>query len=71
MQSIIKPKRLAAFEDMIQSNIKTKILGYMTHQQIQPNYQEYLSLNTALQSGDAPMETDEGTNPVDISLFGS
>ena len=56
MQSIVKPKRLAAFEDMIQSNIKTKILGYMTHQQIQPNYQEYLSLNTALQSGDAPMD---------------
>ena len=56
MQSIVKPKRLAAFEDMIQSNIKTKILGYMTHQQIQPNYQEYLSLNTALQSGDVPMD---------------
>jgi len=56
MQSITKPKRLAAFEDMSQANIKTKILSYMTHQQVQPNYQEYLALNTALQSGDAPMD---------------
>ncbi len=56
MQSITKPKRLAAFKDMSQANIKTKILSYMTHQQVQPNYQEYLALNTALQSGDAPMD---------------
>lgn len=56
MQSIIKPKRLASFEDMIQSNIKTKILGYMTQQEIQPSYEEYLALNTALQSGDEPMD---------------
>lgn len=56
MQSIVKPKRLASFEDMIQSNIKTKILGYMTQQEIQPSYEEYLALNTALQSGDEPMD---------------
>ena len=42
MQSIVKPKRLAAFEDLLQSNIKTKNLAHMTHQQIQPNSQEYL-----------------------------
>lgn len=41
---------------MIQSNIKTKILGYMTQQEIQPSYEEYLALNTALQSGDEPMD---------------
>ncbi|MFM6958037.1 MAG: hypothetical protein ACKOXD_05675 [Acinetobacter sp.] len=34
MQSITKPKRLAAFEDMSQANIKTKILSYMTHQHV-------------------------------------
>lgn len=56
MQSIVKPKRLASFENMIQSNIKTKILGYMTQQEIQPSYEEYLALNTALQSGDEPMD---------------
>ena len=56
MQSIVKPKRLASFEDMIQSNIKTKILGYMTQQEIKTSYEEYLALNTALQSGDEPMD---------------
>ena len=29
MLSIPKPSRLAAFETMVQSNLKTKILGYM------------------------------------------
>ena len=56
MHGIVKPKRLAAFEDMIQSNIKTKILSYMTHQQVQPSYQDYQALKTALQSGDEPMD---------------
>ena len=56
MQSIVKPKRLAAFEDMIQSNIKTRILSYMTHQQVQPSYEDYLALNNALQSGDEPRD---------------
>ncbi|RZF51242.1 DUF2236 domain-containing protein [Acinetobacter halotolerans] len=56
MQSMIKPKRLATFAEMIQSNMKTRILSYMTNQTVQPSYQEYLALNTALQSGDEPMD---------------
>ena len=56
MQSIVKPKRLATFEDMIQSNVKSKILSYMTRQNVQPSYGDYLALNTALQSGDEPMD---------------
>lgn len=56
MQSIVKPKRLASFEDMIQSNVKSKILSYMTRQEVQPSYADYLALNTALQSGDEPMD---------------
>ncbi|RLZ07378.1 DUF2236 domain-containing protein [Acinetobacter sp. 2JN-4] len=56
MQSMIKPKRLASFAEMIQSNMKTTILSYMTNQTVQPSYQEYLALNTALQSGDEPMD---------------
>lgn len=56
MQSMIKPKRLASFAEMIQSNMKTRILSYMTNQTVQPSYQEYLALNTALQSGDEPMD---------------
>lgn len=53
---ITRPKRLAAFEEMIQSNIKTRILSYMTRQEIQPSYTKYLALNTALQTGDEPMD---------------
>ncbi|NAR54500.1 DUF2236 domain-containing protein [Acinetobacter haemolyticus] len=30
--------------------------GYLVNQDIQPNYDEYLALNTALQSGDEPMD---------------
>lgn len=56
MQNIVKPKRLAPFEDMTQSNLKTKILGYMTKQEVQPTFEDYLAINTALQSGDAPMD---------------
>ena len=56
MHGIVKPKRLAAFEDMTRRNLKTKILSYMTHQQVQPSYQDYQALNTALQSGDEPMD---------------
>ena len=56
MQSIVKPKRLASFEDMIQSNVKSKILSYMTRQEVQPSYADYLALNNALQSGDEPMD---------------
>lgn len=56
MQSMIRPKRLASFKQMIQSNIKTKILSYMTDQKVQPSYEEYLALNIALQSGDEPMD---------------
>ena len=43
MQSIVKPKRLASFEDMIQSNVKSKILSYMTRQEVQPSYADYLA----------------------------
>lgn len=56
MHDIVKPKRLAAFEDMTRHNLKTKILGYMTRQDVQPSYQEYQALNTALQSGDEAMD---------------
>lgn len=56
MLSIPKPNRLAAFETMVQSNLKTKILGYMTNQHLQPSYAEYLQLNEALQAGDEPMD---------------
>jgi len=56
MHGIVKPKRLAAFEDMSQSNLKTRILGYMTRQEVQPSYQDYQALNTALQSGDEAMD---------------
>ncbi|MHA3983426.1 oxygenase MpaB family protein [Acinetobacter venetianus] len=56
MQSINKPTRLASFEKMIQSNLKTKILRYMIDQDVQPSYDEYLALNNALQSGDEPMD---------------
>lgn len=56
MLSIPKPSRLAAFETMVQSNLKTKILGYMTNQHLQPSYAEYLQLNEALQAGDEPMD---------------
>ncbi|WP_151839404.1 oxygenase MpaB family protein [Acinetobacter junii] len=56
MLSIPKPSRLAAFETMVQSNLKTKILGYMTNQHLQPSYAEYLQLNEALQAGDELMD---------------
>ena len=56
MLSIPKPSRLAAFETMVQSNLKTKILGYITNQHLQPSYAEYLQLNEALQAGDEPMD---------------
>ena len=54
MQTI--PKRLAPFEKMLQSDLKAKILGYMTNDHIQPSYAEYLSLNEALQTGDVAMD---------------
>ncbi|WP_010116786.1 oxygenase MpaB family protein [Acinetobacter sp. P8-3-8] len=54
MQTI--PKRLAPFEKMLQSDLKAKILGYMTHDHIQPTYAEYLSLNESLQTGDIAMD---------------
>ena len=56
MLNLSTPKRLAAFEQMIQSNLKSKILTYMTRQDVQPSYANYQALNTALQSGDAPMD---------------
>ena len=54
MQTI--PKRLAPFEKMLQSDLKAKILSYMTNDHIQPTYAEYLSLNEALQTGDVAMD---------------
>ena len=56
MQTIITPKRLAPFEQMVKSDLKAKILGYMTNDYIQPSYEEYLSLNESLQTGDIPMD---------------
>lgn len=56
MLNLSTPKRLASFEQMIQSNLKSKILTYMTRQDVQPSYANYQALNTALQSGDAPMD---------------
>ena len=56
MQTITQPKRLASFEEMCQLNIKTKVLGYITHQDVQPTYEEYVALNHALQSGDQAMD---------------
>jgi len=56
MHNLIQPKRLASFENMAQSNIKTRILSYMTKQDVQPSYVQYLELNTALQRGDESMD---------------
>ena len=56
MQTLIKPTRLAPFEKMSRSNLKSKLFNYFTDQQVQPNYEEYLSLNQALQTGDVPMD---------------
>jgi hypothetical protein len=50
------PTRLASYEKIKQSNFKAKVLSYITHQHVQPSYDEYLMLNQALQSGDAPMD---------------
>lgn len=51
-----RPKRLAPFEKMLKSDLKAKILGYMTDDHIQPTYAEYLSLNESLQTGDIAMD---------------
>ncbi|QER40890.1 DUF2236 domain-containing protein [Acinetobacter suaedae] len=56
MLNLNKPKRLAPYEQMAQSSITSKVLSYFINQDIQPNYDEYLALNTALQSGDEPMD---------------
>lgn len=56
MLNLNKPKRLASYEKMVQSSITSKVLSYLVNQDIQPNYDEYLALNTALQSGDEPMD---------------
>ena len=56
MQRLNRPSRLASFTSMQQRNLKTKILKYMIKQDVQPTYEEYLALNQALQSGDAPMD---------------
>ncbi|SPL71783.1 oxygenase MpaB family protein [Acinetobacter stercoris] len=56
MQTLNIPKRLASFEKMQQSNWKTQILSFIAKQKLQPSYEEYLSLNQALQQGDEPMD---------------
>lgn len=56
MLNLNKPKRLASYQQMAQSSITSKVLSYLVNQDIQPNYDEYLALNTALQSGDEPMD---------------
>jgi hypothetical protein len=56
MQTLIKPQRLASFETMARTNMKSKLFYYFTDQQLQPSYDEYLSLNRALQTGDIAMD---------------
>ena len=56
MQTLIKPQRLASFETMARTNMKSKLFYYFTDQQLQPSYDEYLSLNLALQTGDIAMD---------------
>lgn len=56
MQTLHIPKRLASFKDMQQSNLKSRVLGFMTGGDVLPSYAEYLSLNDALHTGDQPMD---------------
>ncbi|AWL30291.1 DUF2236 domain-containing protein [Acinetobacter defluvii] len=56
MKSLTLPKRLASFEKMTQSSLKSKVFSYLTNQKLQPTYTEYLRLNTALQTGDVTMD---------------
>lgn len=56
MQTISIPHRLASFKKMQQNNWKTQILSFISKQKLQPSYEEYLSLNQALQKGDEPMD---------------
>lgn len=56
MQTLVKPQRLAPYEKMSRTNLKTRIFHYFTEQPLQPSYAEYLSLNDALQTGDNAMD---------------
>ena len=56
MQILNQPKRLAPFEKMTQKNLKSTLFNLFTDQHLQPSYDEYLELNTALQTGDIPMD---------------
>ncbi len=56
MQTLIQLTRLAPFEKMNRSNLKSTLFHYFTEQQLQPSYDEYLSLNKALQTGDVAMD---------------
>ena len=56
MQTLNTPKRLSSFEEMQKSDWKTQILSFLSKQKLQPSYEEYLSLNQALQEGDQPMD---------------
>lgn len=57
MQTLNRPSRLAAFEDIPQFSLKSKILSYMADQEVSPSFEEYQALNRALQSGDDAMDT--------------
>ncbi|NNP72566.1 hypothetical protein A7P53_08300 [Acinetobacter defluvii] len=56
MKSLTLPKRLASFEKMAQSSLKSKVFSYLIDQKLQPTYAEYLRLNTALKTGDVTMD---------------
>lgn len=57
MYNFQSPKRLSTFHEMNQVSIKAKIFAFMTKQQLQPTYKEYLELSQALQSGDIAMDS--------------
>ena len=56
MSMLTTPKRLAPFEKMLTTNWKTQALSLLVDKKLQPSYAEYVSLNQALQSGDAAMD---------------
>lgn len=55
--SLLSPKRLATFQRMQQSTLFSQVLSHLTTRPLAPSYTEYLRLNTALNSGDAAMDS--------------
>lgn len=54
--TISPPSRLASYQQMQQGNLVSQVLSHLTGQTIQPTYNEYLSLQKALNIGDPQME---------------